>query len=108
MSEDLKKFRAVFAEWIGPQCRMVTMEFHTEDGVDALVVFGGYNLDVRRLGAKIVVQLLAQVSGVAHPGSSRLQESQKPFRLAALLTPSAERGIVTFRHVPATTPPLET
>jgi hypothetical protein len=38
MPEDLKKFRAVFAEWIGPQCRMVTMEFHTEDENDALEI----------------------------------------------------------------------
>jgi hypothetical protein len=38
MPEDLKKFRAVFAEWIGPQCRMVTLEFRIEEEKDALEV----------------------------------------------------------------------
>jgi len=35
MPGDLKTFKAVFVEWIGPECRIVTIEFHIEDEKDA-------------------------------------------------------------------------
>ncbi len=38
MSEDLKKFEAVFAEWTEPELRVVTIEFHIEDEKDALEI----------------------------------------------------------------------
>lgn len=38
MPEDLKKFEAVFAEWIGLECSIVTIHFHIEDEIDALEI----------------------------------------------------------------------
>lgn len=38
MPETLKKFAAVFAECTGPECRIITIEFHIEDEDDALEV----------------------------------------------------------------------
>jgi len=38
MQEDLKRFEAIFAEWEGLECRIVTIEFRIEDERDALVI----------------------------------------------------------------------
>ena len=38
MPEDLKQFEAVFAEWEGLECRLVTIAFDVEDEKDALAV----------------------------------------------------------------------
>jgi hypothetical protein len=38
MPEDVKRFSAVFAEWTGPEFRIVTMEFDIEDEKDALKI----------------------------------------------------------------------
>ena len=34
----MKTFKAVFVEWIGPECILVTTTFHIEDERDALEV----------------------------------------------------------------------
>ena len=38
MRADLKRFQAVFVEWTGPECRIVTMAFEIEDDNDALEI----------------------------------------------------------------------
>ena len=38
MSETLKRFSAVFAEWAGPDFRIVTIEFHIENEKDVLEI----------------------------------------------------------------------
>jgi len=38
MPEDLKEFEAVFAEWAGLECSLVTIEFRVEDENDAVDV----------------------------------------------------------------------
>ena len=38
MPEDLKKFVAVIADWTGPECEIVTIEFHIEDEKDARLI----------------------------------------------------------------------
>ena len=54
---------------------------------------GGRNLDVRRLGAQIVVQLPAQVSGVAHPGSTaRAPAIGILYSFSRYITPSGVAG----------------
>lgn len=35
MAEGLKTFEALFTEWTGPDCRIVSVEFETEDERDA-------------------------------------------------------------------------
>jgi hypothetical protein len=38
MPGDLKTFKAVFVQWIGPECRIVTIEFDIKDEKDALEI----------------------------------------------------------------------
>lgn len=38
MSGNLKKFEAVFAEWTGRECRIVTIEFRIEDERDRMEI----------------------------------------------------------------------
>jgi hypothetical protein len=38
MTEKLRKFEAVLAEWTGRECRIVTITFNIEDENDALEV----------------------------------------------------------------------
>ena len=38
MTEDLKQFEAVFAEWTGPDFKIVTTEFLVEDEKDVLEI----------------------------------------------------------------------
>jgi hypothetical protein len=44
MTEDLKKFEAVLAEWTGWTCKIRTLTFDIEDEDDALEVAEDFNL----------------------------------------------------------------
>jgi hypothetical protein len=38
MPEDLKRFSAVLVERLGPECRILTIDSHTEHEIDALEI----------------------------------------------------------------------
>jgi hypothetical protein len=47
MPEDLQRFSAVFAQWTGPEFRIVTIEFHIEDEQDGAGDCTGHSTDGR-------------------------------------------------------------